>query len=361
MANNPTQLRTRERDKAAGLSTVPADALLFDAGPFALAKAETQEGKTPVRMEARSGQPINHWYWGQVVHDMAGFKPAGASIPIDYCHYPDEVLGYLNEFKASNEGLSVAGELVSFKAGDRTEEVTHKARAGVPYQASIFFSDQDMVLEDVPPKFQTTVNGYRLEGPALVVRQWTLRGVAVCPYGYDPKTSTKLSAAAAGDVHVQFVTQESAMSTKPAAPASTEVPADGKPATELSTKPAEGTKPAVPAVDARAEFQATLTKFSAKFGPVNGAKWAAEGLTYEAALEKHIEAQATELTAEKTKSTELATKLAAIPRGEGEAVSFSDAEKPAAGQGTADPQALKFKIGENLAKVAAGIKLPAKK
>lgn len=355
MPNSTAPLRTLAADRAAGLSTVPAEALLLESGPFALAEGEAKEGKMPVKMRARGGQPIYHWYWGNVAHDMAGFKPAEPRIPIDYCHYFDEVLGFLNKFESSNEGLDVSGELVSFAKEDRTAEVTHKARAGVPYQASIFFEPQ--VLEEVLPGAEAEVNGYKLPGPGLVIRKWTLRGVAVCPYGYDPKTSTKLAATSGGETTVQFVTPKENAMSKTTAPEKTEA---AKPAELATPSPSTATTATPP--DPRAEFKATLEKFTAKFGAANGAQWAADGLTYEAALEKHAEALSTQLTAEKTKSTDLAAKLAAVPagaKGEETPVSFSDgAGKGAEGQEVGQ---LKHRIGENLARFAAGLKMPGKK
>ncbi len=134
-----------------------------------------------------------------------------------------------------------------------------------------------------------------------------------------------------------------------------------KPATELAAKPAvtETQKPA-DTVDARAEFKATLAKFSAKFGAANGSQWAADGLTYEEALEKHVEALGTQLTAEQGKVTEAQTKLAAVPRGEETPVSFGTNEKHPAGGGTQAAPTGKFSQMGNVGKFAASIadKLP---
>jgi hypothetical protein len=352
--------RTLESDRAAGVSTVPATALRFAEIPFQLAAGETKDGKTPIQMRARSGQPVNHWYWGKIVHDMAGFKAAKPTIPVDYCHNDREVLGFLNQFKATNDGLDVGGELVSFQPTDRVAEVTHKSRAGIPYEASIFFDRESMTLEEVGPMAQATVNGYQLQGPALIVRQWSLRGVAVCPYGYDGNTATKLSAGEA-DVPVQFVSSSEPVMDGKANPTDTK-PADTKPA-ELSTSPAAAPAPtpAPPASDPRAEFAQTLTKFTAKFGAENGSKWAAEGLSYEAALEKHAEGLATQLSSANEKLGQAEQKLSAVPRGEAEPVSFAAGDKHEGAAAGVDPSALKFKLGDNLAKVAAGIKLPGKK
>lgn len=352
MANSAR--RNLVADRQAGLSTVPTEALRFDAGPFQFEAGKSNDGNRPISMLARTGQPIEHWYWGKVVHDMAGMKLAAPTLPIDYCHDPEEVLGYLNQFNASNEGLKVSGDLVSFQPDDRTAEICHKADAGVPYQASIFFDASSYVCEDVREGMQVTVNGYQLQGPALVIRQWTLCAVSVCPYGADSGTRTQLTAAGAADVPVQFISPTKEPASMP--PAETKV--EATPATQLAAgaTPAATPATAAPAVDPRAEFKATLTKFSEKFGAANGAAWAAEGLTYEQALEKH----ATELASANKKlgeeKNELTTKLAAVPRGEETPVSFNTNERHAGGNPAGDSKNLK--LGGAIAKFAAELKMP---
>lgn len=364
MPNNATLDKLREQTADGCLEgdfKVPANALRFGAGPFAFAAGEAKDGKVPISLRARSGQPIEHWYWGKVVHDMAGFKAAKPTLPIDYCHYTDEVLGFLNEFKASDEGLDASGELVTFKEDDRATEIIHKARAGVPYEASIYFDPNSMVLEEVGPSAKVKVNGYELQGPAIVVRQWALRGVAVCPYGADGNTNTKLADALfTGDVPVNFVsTEREAPMDKANATAPTNPPANN--ATELAAAAAaqNGGDVGKTATDPRAEFKATLEKFTAKFGAENGSKWAAEGLTYEAALEKHTAELASQLATAGTQIGELKTKLGAVPRGEAEALSAEPAEKHPAGDKSQTPA--KFAHMGGIGKFAGSIKVPGRK
>jgi len=342
---------------------VPRAALAFHAGPVKFA-AKSENGNSPVSVRARSGQPLAHWYWGKCVHDMAGFRAAAPSIPLDYCHSDSEVLGYLDQFKASNEGLDCDGQVVPV-GDDRASEVLAKSGRGVPYQASIYFDMDNLVIEQLGQGAKAQVNGYELEGPAIIFRQWMLRGVAVCPYGYDVNTSTRLAAGGlAGEIELsinQLSAPEAEMEKKPAP---TEKPASEKPAELTPPNPAtpagsSATGGGNLAADPRAEFKATLGKFTAKFGAANGAAWAAEGLSYEAALEKHAEALQTKLTAEGDEKKKLADKLAAIPRGEENAVSFSDGEP--GGEQAKNVAQLKNHLGDNLARFAAGLKLPVKK
>jgi hypothetical protein len=341
---------------------VPKAALAFHAGQVQFA-AKGANGNSPTSIRARSGKPLAHWYWGKCVHDMAGFQPAAPSIPIDYCHNDSEVLGYLNKFQPSNEGLDCDGEVVPV-GDDRAAQVLEKSSRGVPYQASIYFDQDSLVIEQLGQGAKARVNGYELEGPAIIFRQWMLRGVAICPYGYDVNTSTRLSAGGlAGEIELSIsqLTAEAAMdpATNPTTP-----PAPAAAALTPAANPAPAT-PAEKPVDARVEFQATLKKFTEKFGASNGAKWAAEGLSYEAALEKHAEAQAAEFAAGKKELedrlaaanktiADQASKLAAVPRGEAEPVSFSAPEQHAGGQAAPKPTNGLGALGA----FAAGLKLP---
>jgi hypothetical protein len=56
-------------------------------------------GDRPISMLARTAKPIEHWYFGKVVHDMAGMALAAPTLPIDYCHDPEEVLGFLDQVR----------------------------------------------------------------------------------------------------------------------------------------------------------------------------------------------------------------------------------------------------------------------
>ena len=184
---------------------VPRSALRFSVG--ALEFGDNGEGaKTaPFRMVARTGDPINHYYWGKVVHDMSGLQLNHNRITIDYNHNPDEVLGWANKFDTQDGNLNAGGTLQSVKPNDRAAEVIERGKGGQPYEASIFFDD-NVVLEKIEDGETVLVNGREVTGEAIVIRQWSLRGIAVCPYGADKGTSTQF---AEGDmVQVSFINKE---------------------------------------------------------------------------------------------------------------------------------------------------------
>lgn len=177
-------------------NAAPAEAFTFRADAKMLSdKGDTKTVK--VELLARTGQPINHWYWGRIVHDLSGMIHK-SRMPIDYAHNDSEVLGYVNKFKTDSGDLVLNGVLTPFKDDDRASEVIHKARAGVPYQASIFFGGNDDLYELVSEDEFTKVNGFDFNGPGIVVRKWRLNGVAICPYGADGNTETNVFAKGGG-------------------------------------------------------------------------------------------------------------------------------------------------------------------
>ncbi|HUU92891.1 MAG TPA: hypothetical protein VM238_16995 [Phycisphaerae bacterium] len=359
-------LRFFMRPVKPGPCKVPAGALRFEAGPCEFGEAADGSRNVPVKITARTGQPIDHWYWGKIVHDLAGMKVHKKALPIDYAHYDDEVLGYVDKFETGSGDLVVAGELVPFGENDRASEVTHKAQNGVPYEASIFFTGP-LVLEELGEGTSAEVNGYELKGPAVIIRQCNLRGVAVCPYGMDRNTKTQLKAGDA-DVPITIVIEENApMAEKPNSQTTDPDPKQLSDAAQPSEKPGDAGKqtppplpgkqadkpPEQPADDAGKQGgpddpRAECKRFLAAFGP-QGATWFAEGKPFSEAQQLHADGQAEQIGV-------LKKKLAAANLGEEDPVSFQAADTPA-GQGAVSPQLVSV-LGENLGRFAASIKLP---
>jgi len=147
-----------------------------------------------IRLKARSGGSIDHWYWGRVVHDLAGMRLNKPRLTVDYAHNEAEVLGYINHFDTESGDLIASGALTPWREDDRASEVMFKMREGVPYEASIFFGGDGIKIQEIAEGQVEQVNGRQFEGPGIVIREWPLRGVAICPYGADSNTeSTALS------------------------------------------------------------------------------------------------------------------------------------------------------------------------
>jgi hypothetical protein len=349
---------------------VPVAALKFAAD---LEMGEHGEGaKTvPIKVKARGAQSVDHWYFGRMVHDMAGLALSKPRLAIDYCHREDEVMGYANKFETEG-GLVALGALTPFEEKDRASEVIFKSQQGVPYEASIFFDPAELVLEYVPQGMAVPVNGLTFEGPGVVARKWTLRGLAVCPYGQDKNTAVEFGAGKhPTEVAVRYTETPAAEAPPPAAPVATpEVKpvAENEDASVDDPKPeATAEEPAVPpnseqvnaaaAASPDAQPNQSGTAFLAAFGDQGGV-WFAQGKSFgecQTLFQQQLVADRERLTKE---NEQLRTQLSAL-RGEREPVSFGgEADLAPAIEPTAKQKAA---LGGGLARFAATIALPRPK
>jgi hypothetical protein len=173
---------------------IPASACTLIVGEFAIGDNGQGAKSAPVRLVARSGKAIDHWFWGRIVHDLAGMHMHKSRVPIDYCHDSKEIIGYLNRFETADGDLVTSGALTPWKDSDRATEIIHKAAQGVPYEASINFGGDGIKIQELREGETAEVNGASFDGPGVIVREWPLRGVAICPYGADANTSSDLMA-----------------------------------------------------------------------------------------------------------------------------------------------------------------------
>ncbi len=323
---------------------LPATVFRFDRAGFQFAKkdaaakeSENESGRpdpVPFTMLARTGDAITHWYWGSIIHDMAGFTARKDTVCIDYCHDCEEILGFADSQVANNDGLTLSGMLTPFTDEDRASEVIYKYSIGVPYEASIDFDYSS--VEYLQQNATAVVNGKTFTGPGYIVRQWTIAGSAVCPYGADGNTSTTFAAGEHETRHITLFskTGEVLMTTE----------------TTTTTTP-----DATALAAAKAEWQAGLKKFSDKFGPENGLNWFNAGHSYEKALELHADALTAKHAATATELAAANQKLASIPRGETEALSGNGADangKPAANGAPNHPLTSFIKINGKTAPAA---------
>jgi len=354
--------------------SVPREALALSLGPLTFKDAQPDAtGKVPVALTIRTAKAVDHWYWGRIIHDLAGMTKHKDSLPIDYAHDDDQVLGYMDRFDVNDEAIYAEGYLVPFEDGDRASEVIHKAKQGVPYEASIYMGGP-LALEEIQEGATAEVNGETVDGPVLIVRQWSLRGTAICPYGADRHTQTKFSQTHTIDVEYQMPKK-----TPPATPAPD--------ADKLNDKPTDPPADPTPPVDDQLTNQPTdppedrkeLARFVDAFGAEKGAGWYLAGRQFAecqaeayadaekraATVTEEMAAMAVKLTETEAKLSETEAKLeattkeldkykAAFDRGE---------EKPAAfAEDDDSPEAAEHRhrvntLGENLAKVAGGMKL----
>ena len=264
-AKSPTQVRKQ---------SAPAEAFAFESTcQFADPKAREEKSglrKMPVEVLARTGQPVYHWYWDWIVHDMAGMKSKDR-IAFDYRHDPDEPIGYADKISATTE-LTLGGELISRSEDDEAAKIMDLGPAGVPYEASIHFNPATMVLEWLPEGFTAQVNGQTVNGPMVIVREWELLRCAICLTGVDGGSQTNFSgggSSAAAQFELKWRNQMASDAKPDTAPAGKEATA-GQQSKDVSTE----TKPdlTVARTQFESEFRNQLSRYVTKFGAEAGAK-----------------------------------------------------------------------------------------
>jgi len=343
---------------------IPEHARRF-AAPCEL-KAGDKADSVAVHILARSPEPLDHWYWGLCVHDLDGMQTHKEKLALDYVHDNEQILGYLDTFEHRDGGLWADGKLLL--TSERAKQIYSDHQGGVPYEASIAFDLDGLVTEFVQRNATAIVNGREMAGPLLVFRQWNLRGVAICPHGYDKHTLTEFCAAnphlarftppedAAEDPDAE--TGGAAEDPPPAAEAETDKPApEPKIVDEEPETPESEASAADPPADPAAQRAAEGAVFVAEFGDERGPKYFTRGLSLDQAR-----AEYTRELAEENQS--LRDRLAAIGDrlGDVEPVEFQDGE-PKSQQRTRsgrDAKQLRNALPERLANFALGLRFAGK-
>ena len=295
-------MATQQRKVPMGAFRFPAAAVQFGA---ATQSAAGDRATIPVGITALSGEVVNSWYWGPCLHDLGGMQTHKPTLPLDYCHDDSEVLGFCGKFDIADGKLAVSATVVPFTDDDRASEVAYKAGKGVPYESSIFFDHRGAKIEELDAGQVATCNGKQVEGPLTIFRQWSLRGVAICPYGLDKNTASQFregeevsisiersdsmstnTAPAAGQ---QTADPPATPAAQPAAPATPPAAAGQQAATTAAAKPSQPADESVPAAAGQQAAQPTRKdegkRFLEAFGD-RGGRWFAEGLSFEEAQTK---------------------------------------------------------------------------
>jgi hypothetical protein len=266
----------------------PAEAFAFESTcQFAEPTQRSDKGlrKMKINVLARTGKPVYHWYWGWIVHDMAGMQSKDR-IAFDYRHDPDEPIGYADSISATTE-LNLSGELISRSPEDEAAKIMDLGPAGVPYEASIQFNPMNLILEYLPGGMSTDVNGETIEGPMTIAREWELMRCAICLTGVDSGSQTNFQGSAAAGTQFELNWRNGMTKTPDTKPTDTKEADTGKQSADTGSKETP-TNPA----DQRAQFEqqlkSELSRYVTKFGAEDGTKYFTEGVKWEQALEAHI-------------------------------------------------------------------------
>ena len=282
-----------------------------------------------VSVLVRSSNPVDLPQLGlfNVLHDFSTMS-IKAKVPLDYEH--DKEIGWLNRYDVKDGNLVMSGAVIPF-GDNQAGEIVHMATEGYEYQASLQ-SAPNYNLDLVEAGRSVVVNGVERSGPLVIVRDWTLDAVALCKLGVDTATSSQFflskkdgkfflsQTKADGNISMNMNSDKVATVEDEANKAESEAAVEKVEEVAAEVEPEVEKAEAVDAVEADSEkakegepvlvSQATIRSYADAFGYEQGMTYLLDGLSMEAALQKHVQhllskkdeqiaAQATELEAVK--------------------------------------------------------------
>ena len=169
---------------------VPTSALcLEDPENSVQAFAESDGDEEPrIRMTAYSGAVIkDHWYWGDLVLNVAGMKKASPTIPILQDHFTSQKIGFTRKVLTDDNKVVFDPKSSKLVSTPYAEEFVKLSKEGFPFQCSVYARPTKIV--ELAEGESQEVNGFKFSGPGTIFDKWTLKEGSVCTFGYDSKTS----------------------------------------------------------------------------------------------------------------------------------------------------------------------------
>jgi len=140
-------------------------------------------------MRIYSGLPITgHWWWGTCAIDLTGGRYESDRYPILKDHDPEKIIGSTGQPVVKTDGLWVDPDTTIFCDTPESIEFRARSKEQFPFQASIHF--EPLKIEELEKGAFANVNGYNLEGPAHIVREWKFKEASACVFGWDSHTQS---------------------------------------------------------------------------------------------------------------------------------------------------------------------------
>lgn len=145
---------------------------------------------TRVRLTVLAADALERWGLGRFAFEFATTRPLRERLALDYDHDDGAVVGYAEGFESSDDGIFCDATILGGPdAPARARELAFCLKNGVPFEVSPLVDFSTATMESVPDGATVRLNGREIAGPLDVARGATIRGVAICPHGTDPKTA----------------------------------------------------------------------------------------------------------------------------------------------------------------------------
>lgn len=145
---------------------------------------------TRVRLTVLAADALERWGLGRFAFEFATTRPLRERLALDYDHDDGAVVGYAEGFESTDDGIFCNATILGGPdAPARARELAFCLKNGVPFEVSPLVDFSTATMESVPDGATVRLNGREIAGPLDVARGATIRGVAICPHGTDPKTA----------------------------------------------------------------------------------------------------------------------------------------------------------------------------
>ena len=149
--------------------------------------SENPDEKPKASMEGYSGGIIeNHWWWGNLVIDLAGMSFPKAKYPALRDHDTDKIIGFFKKPDVSENKLTI--DNIEIVDTEHADEFVKLSKQGVPFEASIYAQPSE--IQRLGEDEYADVNGFKFKGPGTIWRKSKFKECSVCVFGYDSKTSS---------------------------------------------------------------------------------------------------------------------------------------------------------------------------
>lgn len=181
-----TTTRT-EKFHGQALKDCPVGAFELHSGSVCFADADGKVGNR-IKLQLCDGTVSFHWFWGNMVLNLAGITLAKEKIPILFAHDTNQRLGMSNDHNVDG-AFTLFGE---FLTNARAAEIKQDIADGFQFESSLRLNEGKGVITHIKEGEHVFVNGNRLDGPGTVFEETTVMEGSICVFGSQDNCNTKV-------------------------------------------------------------------------------------------------------------------------------------------------------------------------
>lgn len=167
---------------------VPSSAFTLNGGEDSIIKFK--EDSESFEMVAYSGKVVNHWWFGELIINLAGMEFPKSKYPILQDHDTSLKIGFVSKPKKIENELRFTDKEFTFVDTEESIRFREEAKQGFPFEASVGIRPTKIIRLEEGGKAE--VNGNKVKGPIAIWDQSIFRETSVVVFGTDPNTSSKV-------------------------------------------------------------------------------------------------------------------------------------------------------------------------